>query len=109
MEEDWVEVEDTETKMPRPCKQRRVMGKPNSSYFKPVGIRMIDLDEVELSLSEFETIRLIDYKGVSQTDAGTKMNISQSTLSRILSSGRGKMADAIINGKAIKIEGEILK
>ncbi len=93
-----------ETEMPRPRKRRRVMGRPNSSYFKPAGVRMANLAEVALSMSEFEAIRLIDFEGMSQTKAGDKMHISQSTLSRILSSGRKKIADAIINGKAIKIE-----
>jgi uncharacterized protein len=90
--------------MPRPCKWRRVRGRPNSSYFKPAGIRMTDLTEVELFLSEFEAIRLIDLEGIPQTQAGADMQISQSTLSRVLSSGRKKIADAIINGKAIRIE-----
>ena len=92
------------TKMSRPRKRRRVMGKLNSSYFKPAGIRMIDLEESVLSLSEFEAIRLIDFERVSQKEAGEKMRISQPTLSRLLSSGRGKIADAIIIGKAIRIE-----
>ncbi len=90
--------------MPRPQKRRRVRGRPNSSYFKPAGIRMINLVETILSLPEFEAIRLIDFEGMPQTQAGLKMQVSQSTLSRILSSGRKKIADAIINGKAIKIE-----
>ena len=90
--------------MPRPHKRRRVRGRPNSSYFKPAGIRMFDLEESEISLPEFEAIRLIDFERISQAKAGEKMQVSQSTLSRILSSGRKKIADAIINGKAIKIE-----
>ncbi len=85
------------------------MGKPSSSYFKPAGVRMIDLVETSLSLPEFEAIRLIDFERISQVKAGEKMQVSQSTLSRILSSGRRKIADAIINGKAIKIEGGVLK
>ncbi|MFH0711872.1 MAG: DUF134 domain-containing protein [archaeon] len=89
--------------MPRPCLRRRVRGRPNSSYFKPAGIRMIDLEESVLELAEFEAIRLIDLNGVSQEDAGKKMQISQSTLSRVLKSGRNKIADAVVNGKAIKI------
>jgi len=90
--------------MPRPYKRRRVRGQPNSFFFKPAGIRMTDLNEIILSMPEFEAIRLIDFKETSQTQASNKMNISQPTLSRILSSGRKKIADAIINGKAIKIE-----
>jgi predicted DNA-binding protein (UPF0251 family) len=92
------------TKMSRPIKRRRVIGRPNSSYFKPAGIRMFELEESNLSLPEFEAIRLIDFKRISQKEAGEKMHISQSTLSRVLTSGRGKIADAIINGKAIRIE-----
>jgi len=90
-------------KMPRPCKRRRVRGKPNSSYFKPAGIRMIDLEESRLSLSEFEAIRLIDFKEIPQEEAAKQMHISQPTLSRVLKAGRRKIADSIINGKAIKI------
>ena len=89
--------------MPRPEKRRMIRGSPNASYFKPAGIRMTELIEISLSMPEFEAIRLIDYEGISQTEAGSKMKISQSTLSRILSTGRKKIADAIINGKAIRI------
>lgn len=89
--------------MPRPCIRRRVRGMPNSSYFKPAGIRMIELEETILTLPEFEAVRLIDFQGISQEQAGKQMKISQPTLSRILKSGRKKIADAIVNGKAIKI------
>ncbi len=90
--------------MPRPCKQRRVRGIPNSSYFKPAGIKMRCLEETLLTLSEFEALRLIDFEEIPQEKAAKQMEISQPTLSRILKSGRRKIADAIINGKAIKIE-----
>ena len=89
--------------MVRPCIRRRVRGRPNSSYFKPAGIRMIDLKETILTMPEFEAVRLVDFNEVTQEEAGKKMQISQSTLSRILKSGRKKIADAIVNGKAIKI------
>jgi len=64
---------------------------------------MIDLEESELSLEEFEAIRLVDFKQVPQIEAGKQMEVSQPTFSRILASARKKIADAIINGKAIKI------
>ncbi len=89
--------------MPRPCRRRRVRGRPNSSYFKPAGKRVIELEETILTMPEFEAIRLIDLKEIPQEEAAKKMEISQPTLSRILKSGRKKLADAIINGKAIKI------
>ncbi|MCK5624250.1 DUF134 domain-containing protein [Candidatus Pacearchaeota archaeon] len=90
--------------MPRPCKRRRVRGRPNSSYFKPAGIPINSLKESILTLDEFEAIRLIDLEEVSQEKAADKMQISQPTLSRILKSARKKISDSLINGKAIKIE-----
>ncbi len=89
--------------MVRPCIRRRVRGRPNSSYFKPAGIRMINLEETVLTMPEFEAVRLVDLQEIEQKKAGKQMQISQSTLSRILRSGRKKVADAIINGKAIRI------
>jgi predicted DNA-binding protein (UPF0251 family) len=109
-EEDLEEAEVSEdkplkkNKMPRPCRRRRVMGQPSSSYFKPAGQRITELEETSLTMPEFEAIRLIDFKEISQEEASKKMEISQPTLSRILKSARKKIADAIINGKAIKIE-----
>ncbi|MFW6233196.1 MAG: DUF134 domain-containing protein [Nanoarchaeota archaeon] len=92
--------------MPRPRMRRRIRGKPNSFYFKPAGIRMIDLKESVLHLDEFEAIRLIDFKEIDQIEACKKMNISQPTLSRLLRSARVKISKAIVNGDAIKIEKE---
>jgi predicted DNA-binding protein (UPF0251 family) len=90
--------------MPRPCRRRRIRGRPNSSYFKPAGIRMIDLEETSLNMAEFEAIRLIDLEEIEQEEAAKQMEVSQPTLSRILKSCRKKIADSIINGRAIKIE-----
>ena len=89
--------------MPRPHIRRRIHGRPNSYYFKPAGVRMTELDETILSLPEFEAIRLIDFENTEQALAAKKMNISQPTLSRILKSARNKISDAIITGKAIRI------
>jgi len=101
-EEDQEEV--AETKMPRPCKRRRIQGNPNSHFFKPAGIRKSELTCLTLKLPEFESIRLIDLENIPQEEASKKMEISQPTLSRILQSARKKIADAIVNGKSIKIE-----
>jgi len=89
--------------MPRPCKRRRIRGNPNSNYFKPAGIPIRELKEIELEIAEFEAMRLVDFQGISQEQSAKQMQISQPTLSRILSSARNKIADSIINGKAIKI------
>ena len=88
---------------PRIC--RRIRFRPGVTYFKPAGVRMIDLDEVVLTLEEYEAIRLIDLEEIEQKKAGDLMKISQPTLSRLLKSARKKLSGAIINGKAIKVEG----
>ena len=91
--------------MPRPRLRRRIRGRPNSSYFKPAGIRMVELEESVLAKDEFEAIRLVDFQEIDQGKAGEMMGISQPTLSRLLKSGRKKIAEAIVKGKAIRIDG----
>ncbi len=70
---------------------------------------MIELEEIVLTMPEFEAIRLKDFESLDQKGCAEKMNISQSTFHRIILVARNKIADAIINGKAIKIERGILK
>jgi len=91
--------------MVRPRRIRRVYSEPDVTYFKPAGIRMKELEEVVVSVDEFEAVRLKDFKGLEQGDAAKKMNISQPTFHRLLLSARKKIAEAIVKGKAIKIEG----
>ena len=91
--------------MPRPRIPRRVWFEPYVTYYKPAGVRMIQLEEVILTMDEFESIRLKDYEGHTQTQAAKRMGISQPTFQRVYESARKKIADAIVNGKAIRIEG----
>jgi len=95
--------------MPRPRRCRRIWFEPNVTYFKPAGVRMTDLEESILTVDEFEAIRLKDLEGLNEINAARKMNISQPTFNRLLSSARKKIADAIVNGKAIKIFGGTYK
>ncbi len=88
---------------PRICRQ--VHCEPNVNYFKPRGIPLTRLDQVTLAVDELEAIRLHDFQEIEQTLAAEKMNISQPTFHRTLESARKKVADALVNGKAIKIEG----
>ena len=89
--------------MPRPPKPKRIFFDPKAVYFKPRAVPLSMLDEVELRVDELEAIRLCDFQGLDQKKAAEKMKISQSTLSRILISARRKIAQALIEGKAIKI------
>jgi len=93
--------------MPRPEKMRRICCEPAVSYFKPRGIPVAGLEEIGLCLDEFEALRLLDFAQLGQGEVARKMNVSQPTLSRIISSARKKVADAICTGKAIRIEGGI--
>jgi predicted DNA-binding protein (UPF0251 family) len=73
-------------------------------YFKPRGIPLVELEEVSVHLDELEAIRLADYEGLYHEDAAQKMKISRATFGRILDEARHKVAEAIMKGKALKIE-----
>lgn len=91
--------------MSRPQKCRRVAFLPQVNYFKPAGIPMRVLDEVILTVEEAEAMRLKDLERLNQKKGAERMNISRPTFQRVLASGRQKIADALLNGKAIRIEG----
>jgi len=78
---------------------------PNVTYFKPAGIPLRALEEVRLSVEEAEAIRLKDLEGLEQEQGAEKMNISRPTFQRVLAAARQKIADALLHGKAIRIEG----
>ncbi len=91
--------------MPRPRKCRRISYMPGVNYFKPAGIPLRFLEEVRLTLEEAEAIRLKDIEDLDQVACAERMNISRPTFQRILDSARKKIAEALLNGKAIRIEG----
>jgi len=84
---------------------RRVNFIPEITYFKPAGVPLARLQEVCLSVEEAEAIRLKDLEGLEQEECAQRMNVSRTTFSRVLNSARQKMADALLSGKAIRIEG----
>lgn len=89
--------------MPRPKLNRCVDFDPEVTYFKPRGVPMRTLEVIELSLEEVEALRLKNVELLDQNECASRMNTSQSTFQRILSSAYNKTSDAITNGKAIKI------
>lgn len=91
--------------MPRPQKSRRIAHVPGVTYFKPAGTPMRALKEIHLSLEEAEALRLKDLEGMEQEPASKKMNVSRPTFQRVLSSARRKIADALLNGRAVRISG----
>jgi len=89
--------------MVRPRLCRRIRFNPNITYFKPQGVPMRYLEVIELTTEEAEALRLKNIKDLEQEEAAKKMNTSQSTFQRILSSAYKKVTEALIEGKAIKI------
>jgi predicted DNA-binding protein (UPF0251 family) len=91
--------------MARPRNCRRVGSIPESNYFKPRGIPLRLLEDVILTVDEFEAIRLADLENLYQEQAAKKMNVSRQTFGRIIESAHNKVAEALVRGKALKIEG----
>jgi predicted DNA-binding protein (UPF0251 family) len=91
--------------MARPINCRRVGFVPKSNYFKPRGIPLFALEETVLTVDEFEAIRLADLENLYQEQAAEKMNVSRQTFGRIIDSAHKKVAEALVQGKALKIEG----
>jgi predicted DNA-binding protein (UPF0251 family) len=91
--------------MSRPQDNRMVLEPPLFSAFKPLGITGKDLEQIQLALDEFEAFRLADYNGLSHAEAADEMGISRSTFSRLIEKARKKIADFIIQGKLLTIEG----
>lgn len=91
--------------MPRPPKCRRVEQLPTCVYFKPAGVPLRYLEEEHLAIEELEAIRLKDLEGFEQEECAIRMQVSRPTFQRILVTSREKVARALVNGKAIRVEG----
>ncbi|MGM0666792.1 MAG: DUF134 domain-containing protein [Bacteroidota bacterium] len=91
--------------MPRPKSDRIVYEPPIYTEFKPVGSRGQNLEVIDLSLDEFEALRLADQKAMSHAEAAEEMEISRSTFTRLIEQARKKLADFIIHGKLLSING----
>lgn len=89
--------------MPRPHKTRRIYGEFEADYFKPRGRMMSELEEIHLEADEIEALRLADLECQYQNDAADMMGISRQTFGNIVKRARQKVADGLINGKAIRL------
>ena len=90
--------------MPRPRLYRRIGFSPNVTYYKPQGVPLSLLEEIELTTEELEALRLKNVRDLDQIECAKMMKTSQSTFQRILSSAYKKISRALIEGKAIKIK-----
>lgn len=90
--------------MPRPKKCRKVCQMPEIREFQPVGKNLCQ-SAVVLTVDEYETIRLIDKQGFSQEECGRYMQVARTTVQLIYDSARKKIAETLVNGLSLKIEG----
>jgi len=93
----------------RPKKTRWVRCAPGARCFKPLCRPMHKVEVVSLTLDEFEAVRLACLEGLMQVDAARRMKVSRPTFSRILTCAQRKIADGLVNIKAIRIEGGCCK
>ena len=89
----------------RPKNSRKIAALPGFALFKPAGVPARTLPEVTLTVDEFEALRLADHQGLYQQQAATQMDISRQTFGRIVDAARKKVATALVEGFAIRIEG----
>jgi predicted DNA-binding protein (UPF0251 family) len=89
--------------MPRPKRPRCIISRPIIKEFRPEGVEA--KGEVTLSFEELEAIQHIDFEGLDQSQAAEIMNVSRQTFGRILKAGRFNLANALVNGFRLKIEG----
>lgn len=78
---------------------------PPATFYKPAGVPLRELEEVSLSVEEFEALRLKDMEGLEQVQCAERMGVARTTYQRILYAARAKIAEALVEGKAIRIEG----
>lgn len=91
--------------MPRPCKRRRICAIPGCGRFGPVDDTGAVRQVITMTLDEFECIRLIDLEGLTQELCAQRMNVARTTAQAIYSSARAKLAQCLVSGKELSIEG----
>lgn len=90
--------------MPRPKKCRKVCQMPQIREFHPLG-RACGDPAVILTVDEYEAIRLIDRQGFSQEECSAYMQVARTTVQLIYNSARKKIAEALVEGRVLRIEG----
>lgn len=89
----------------RPRKLRKVCDLPETNKFGPMNPCRDDIDTISMSVEEYETIRLIDLEGLNQEECAETMHVARATVQRIYMEARKKLADFLVNGNMLNIEG----
>jgi len=91
--------------MPRPKKWKKVCCLPKRNLFGPINGTNTDREVIIMTVEEYETLRLIDFEGMTQEECSKRMNVARTTVQRIYNDARKKLAEVLVNGKVLKIEG----
>lgn len=91
--------------MARPRKWRKVCCLPENNRFGPLNIPLSQNHFIDMTVDEYETIRLIDFEGLTQEECADQMHIARTTVQRIYSDARKKLAESLVEGKGLRIEG----
>ena len=79
---------------------------PQCSRFGPEGVKIYGTENcITLTLDEYQAVRLIDLEGKMQEECAARMDVARTTVQAIYANARRKIADCIINGKELVIEG----
>ena len=89
--------------MVRPLCPRHIAHRPPANYFKPAGIPLCELQEVELGADEMEALRLADVEDLYHTEAAKRMKVSRQTFDRIVRRAHAKVAQALVHGRALRV------
>lgn len=91
--------------MPRPRKWKKVCCMPESNLYGPINDSNLEKEIIIMAIEEYETIRLIDLEGLTQEQCAEKMHVARTTVQNIYNNARKKLAESLINGNMIQIEG----
>ncbi len=91
--------------MPRPRKWRNVCCIPEKTVFGPLGSEKESAELVVMTIDEYETIRLIDFEGMTQEECSESMGVARTTIQRIYNLARKKLAGILVDGNIVRIEG----
>jgi predicted DNA-binding protein (UPF0251 family) len=91
--------------MPRPRKKRMLSRMPRPAIYKPAGVPLDQLRQISLLQEELEALRLADLEGLTQAQAAEEMGVSRSTFQRVVAQARRRVAQALVQGYALQIEG----
>lgn len=91
--------------LPRPRKWRKVCCLPNTNRFGPLNGCVSPDDVIQMTVDEYETIRLIDLEGMNQEDCASHMNVARTTVQGIYNEARRKLALSLVEGRVLFIEG----